>query len=75
MQDVSGTIKSSLDGLKYGIGNFLRIDRFWVKGGNTKLLVEAVKKIEMEAHLDHLTDKITEFLKTKNEKLQAELGQ
>ena len=33
MQDVSGTVKSSLDGVNYGIGNILRIDGFWVKGG------------------------------------------
>ncbi len=47
-----------------------RNGRIWIKGGNIKLLVEAVKKIEMESHLDHLTDKITEFLKTENEKLK-----
>jgi exosome complex component RRP4 len=38
----------------------------WMKNGNTELAKEAIRKVEAEAHTSGLTDRITEFLKTKS---------
>lgn len=62
---IIGREGSMLNVLKQGTGSSLlvgRNGRIWIKGGNTELLVEAIKKIEREAHLDNLTDRITKFL-------------
>jgi len=40
-----------------------RNGRIWLKGGDIEKAKKAVLKIEMEAHTDGLTDRITEFLK------------
>jgi len=40
-----------------------RNGRIWLKGGDIEKAKRAVLKIEMEAHTDGLTDRITEFLK------------
>lgn len=37
--------------------------RVWIQGENPNLAVRAVKKVEKEAHIDGLTDRIAEFLK------------
>ena len=57
---------SMMEALKRGTGcNLLigRNGRIWIKGGDTKLLFKAIQKIEDEAHLSNLTNKIEEFLK------------
>jgi len=56
---------SMLEVLKKGTAcNLLvgRNGRIYVKGGNIPLLVKAVEKIEREAHLEHLTNRVAEFL-------------
>ena len=71
---VIGKNGSMLDVLKNGTGcNILvgRNGRIWVKGGNVELFLKAIHKIENEAHLSNLTNKMTEFmLKEKPEKVQ-----
>jgi exosome complex component RRP4 len=37
--------------------------RIWVRGGNSALAVEAILKIEKEAHTSGLTDRVSAFLK------------
>jgi len=36
--------------------------RIWIKNGNTKLCIEAIRKIEAESHLSNLTQRIELFL-------------
>lgn len=58
---------SMLNVLKSGTQSSLLIGRngrVWVKNGNIKLLKEAIKKIEDEAHLRNLTNTMEEFMKT-----------
>jgi exosome complex component RRP4 len=60
-----GRDASMLNVLKEGTGCNLVIGkngRLWVKGGNIELLLKAIQKIEDEAHLSNLTNKITAFL-------------
>lgn len=46
-----------------------RNGRIWIKGGDSELAKKAIYKIEREAHLSNLTNRIDEFLKMhKNEK-------
>ena len=62
---VIGKDGSMLNVLKAGTGTTIivgRNGRIWAKGGNIGLLKEAVAKIDNEAHLDNLTNRITEFL-------------
>ncbi len=62
---------SMLNVLKNGTGCSLLAGRngwVWVKGGDAMLLTDAVRLIEKEAHLDNLTTKVEEFLKTKKVK-------
>jgi exosome complex component RRP4 len=62
---VIGKNGSMLDVLRRGTNcNFIvgRNGRIWAKGGNTKLLFKAIKKIENESHLPNLTNRIAEFL-------------
>lgn len=62
---VIGKNGSMLDVLKKGTGcNVLvgRNGRIWVKGGNTGLFLKAINKIEEEAHLSNLTNKMAAFM-------------
>jgi exosome complex component RRP4 len=62
---------SMLEVLKRGTGCNIMIGRngrIWVKGGNIELLIVALKKIEEEAHLSNLTNRMTEFLDAENKK-------
>ncbi len=62
---VIGKNASMLDALKRGTNcNIIigRNGRIWAKGGDTELLFRALKKIEKEAHMPNLTNKIGEFL-------------
>lgn len=62
---VIGKDGSMLNVLKAGTGSTIvvgRNGRIWAKGGNIELLKEAVAKIDREAHLENLTNRITEFL-------------
>ncbi|MFH0955106.1 MAG: KH domain-containing protein [Candidatus Micrarchaeota archaeon] len=57
---------SMLDVLKRGTGANIMIGRnglVWAKGGNIDLLKIALKKIDDEAHKEHLTQMMAEFLK------------
>ena len=58
---------SMLNVLKSGTQSSLLIGRngrVWAKNGNIELLKIAIKKIEAEAHLGNLTNKMEEFMKT-----------
>ncbi|MDD5163634.1 MAG: exosome complex protein Rrp4 [Candidatus ainarchaeum sp.] len=66
---VIGKNASMMEALKIGTGANIMVGRngrIWAKGGNTQLLSEAIKKIEVESHLSNLTNKIENFLKEKN---------
>ncbi|MCR4369317.1 MAG: hypothetical protein NUV67_05425, partial [archaeon] len=39
-----------------------RNGRVWAKGGNLDLLRKAIEKIEAEAHMEHLTNRMEEFI-------------
>lgn len=43
----------------------------WLKNGNVDLAIEALRKIEREAHLPNLTNKITNFLKKNSKRSNA----
>ena len=63
---IIGKNGSMLDVLKQGTGCSLlvgRNGRIWVKDGNSKLLIKAIRKIEDEAHMSNLTNRIEKFLK------------
>jgi len=69
---------SMLNVLKNGTGSSVIVGRngwIWAKGGDTSLLIEAVRKIEKEAHLENLTNKMEEFLskKAKNSKVEKKV--
>jgi len=49
-----------------------RNGRIWAKGGNIGLSVQAIKKIEREAHLSNLTNSVEDFLKKSNEQNRGE---
>ena len=62
---IIGKEGSMLNILKNGTGSNIivgRNGRIWAKGGNIDLLAKAIEKIEDEAHMEHLTNRITEFL-------------
>jgi exosome complex component RRP4 len=68
---VIGKNGSMLNVLKSGTGCSLLAGRngwVWVKDGDAALLKEALSLIEREAHLDNLTIKVEEFLKSKKVK-------
>ncbi|MBN2126803.1 MAG: hypothetical protein JW703_00245 [Candidatus Diapherotrites archaeon] len=70
-----GRDASMLNVLKQGTGCNLIIGkngRIWVKGGNIPLLLNAIQKIEDEAHLSNLTNKITAFLAEHKDKVKLE---
>ena len=61
-----GRDASMLTALKDGTKSNIivgRNGRVWAKGGDLDLLRKAIAKIESEAHLDNLTNRITDFLK------------
>ncbi len=63
---IIGKNASMLEVLKKGTGSSLIVGRngvIWANGGNLKLLIEAIRKIEKESHLSNLTNSIEEFLK------------
>lgn len=65
---VIGKNGSMLTVLKEGTGCNLLVGRngwVWVKGGDSKMLSDALRLIESEAHKDNLTVKVEEFLKEK----------
>ena len=67
---VIGKDGSMLNVLKAGTGSTIMVGRngrIWAKGGNLLLLKEAVAKIDREAHLDNLTNRMTEFLEKHKE--------
>ena len=67
---VIGKDGSMLNVLKAGTGSTIMVGRngrIWAKGGNLPLLKEAVAKIDREAHLDNLTNRMTEFLEKHKE--------
>ncbi len=71
---VIGRDASMLNVLKEGTGCNLVVGkngRIWVKGGDISLLLKAIQKIEDEAHLSNLTNRITEFL-SKSKKGEVE---
>jgi len=62
---VIGKEGSMLNILKGGTGSNIivgRNGRVWAKGGNTDLLRKAIEKIERDAHMDHLTDKMAQYM-------------
>jgi len=40
----------------------------WLSGGDISLAVEAIRKVEAEAHTSGLTDRITQYLKSRSKK-------
>lgn len=67
---IIGKSGSMLSVLQNGTGCTLLVGRngwLWIKGGDQKKLTDAIRLIESEAHLDNLTVKVEEFLKTKKE--------
>lgn len=63
-----GKSGSMLSVLKEGTGCNVLVGRngwVWAKGGDTQLLVQAIRLIEEESHKDNLTVKVEEFLKGK----------
>ncbi len=68
---IVGKNGSMLSVLKEGTGCNLLVGRngwVWVKDGDAKKLVAAIRLIEAESHLDNLTVKVEEFLKGKKVK-------
>lgn len=66
---IMGRNNSMLELLKQGTNANVLVGkngRIWAKGGNTKLLEKAIAKIEREAHMENLTNKIAEFLRAEN---------
>lgn len=62
---VIGKNGSMLEVLRRGTGCTMMVGRngwIWVNGGNTSLLICALEKIQAEAHTEHLTNKMEEFL-------------
>ncbi|HLC79342.1 MAG TPA: exosome complex protein Rrp4 [archaeon] len=62
---IIGKEGSMLNTIKDGTGSNIivgRNGRIWVKGGNVDLLRKAVLKIDKEAHLENLTNRVVEFL-------------
>lgn len=65
---IIGKNGSMLDVVKNGTGSALMVGRngrIWIKGGDAELAKEAIYKIEREAHLSNLTNRIEAFLKEK----------
>ncbi|MBI4210679.1 MAG: RNA-binding protein [Candidatus Diapherotrites archaeon] len=63
---VIGKEGSMLNAMRDGTGSNIivgRNGRIWAKGGNIDLLRKALQKIDREAHMDNLTNRIMEFLR------------
>ncbi|VVB99770.1 Exosome complex component Rrp4 [uncultured archaeon] len=70
---VIGREGSMLNALKDGTGSNLIVGkngRIWAKGGDTMLFKKAIAKISREAHLDNLTNSVSEFLAKSNPNAQ-----
>ncbi len=68
---IIGKNGSMLNVLKQGTDSALmagRNGRVWIKGGNVILLKKALDKIEEEAHLSNLTNRMQQFLAEENTK-------
>lgn len=68
---IIGKEGSMLEVLKDGTASSIVVGkngRIWAKGGNLALLREAIEKIDAEAHVENLTNKMTEFMENKKEK-------
>lgn len=66
---IIGKNGSMLEVLKRGTGCGIVVGRngyVWIKGDNAELAKEAIKKIEREAHMDNLTDKMNAHLSEAN---------
>lgn len=64
---IIGKNGSMLNTIKEGTNSNILVGRnglIWIKGGNTKLTVDAIRKIEREAHKSNLTNKIAEYIKS-----------
>ncbi|HLC36349.1 MAG TPA: KH domain-containing protein [archaeon] len=62
---IIGKNNSMLEVLRNGTNSNIMVGRngyVWIKDGNAALAVKAIKKIEMEAHLSNLTNRINDFL-------------
>ncbi|MCD6434652.1 MAG: hypothetical protein J7L14_03495 [Candidatus Diapherotrites archaeon] len=65
---IIGKNASMLKVLKEGSGSQMIVGKngwIWVRGGNIPLLEKAIRKIEEEAHLSNLTNKIANMFKEK----------
>jgi len=72
---IIGKNGSMLSALKNGTGCNLLVGRngwAWVKDGDVKLLVEAIRLIESEAHLNNLTVKVEDAMQKKNPLVSAD---
>jgi exosome complex component RRP4 len=75
---IIGKNGSMLEVLKKGTGSNVMVGRngrIWVKGGNIPLLVKAIEKIETEAHLNNLTNRVGEFLDAERKKNGESIGE
>lgn len=66
---IIGKDGSMLEVLKKGTGCSLVVGRngfVWIKGGNVRLLNETLEMIQKEAHMDNLTNRISDFLGQKS---------
>lgn len=75
---VIGREASMLNILKEGTQSNIIVGkngRIWAKGGDIDLLKKAVKKIENEAHLENLTNKIQEFMEKNSDKKVKKEGE
>jgi len=66
---VIGKNSSMLEVLKNGTGCSVLVGRngkIWAKGGDLDLLLEALEMINEESHSENLTNRVEEFLKSKN---------
>ena len=75
---VIGKDGSMLNVLKAGTGSTIivgRNGRIWAKGGDVALLKDAVAKIDREAHLENLTNRITEYLEKHKKTIDDKKGE
>ncbi|MBI5884514.1 hypothetical protein HZB89_00270 [archaeon] len=69
-----GKNASMMEILKLGSASQLVIGKngfIWAKGGNIELLARALKKIELEAHLNNLTNRIKEFIEGEKKQVKS----
>jgi exosome complex component RRP4 len=66
---IIGKQKSMIDLIRGKTGSSISVGQnglIWLKGGDTTLAVDAIRKVEAEAHTSGLTDRMMEFLKGKS---------